>query len=181
MRYTTVIDISEYPTIYKNFNARMVYFHLALKSGYHNDDRDKIRISIRQLSYAVGISVSATRHALSQLQKAGLLRYDHGTWDVLKWVLTPAITARPRVIAADGAQGAAHGTPSDRARSERATELQYRKKTNEDYDFEDINKYEQLLVMASGPMANDRQRRTLAADKDKYLSLCKKYGRKPKI
>lgn len=181
MRYTTVIDISEYPTIYKNLNARMVYFHLALKSGYHNDDRDKIRISIRQLSYSVGISVSATRHALRQLLKAGLLRYENGTWDVLKWVLTPAITARPRVIAEKGAIGSAQGFSSERTRAERATELQYRKKTNEDYELEDINKYEQLLVMASGPMANDRQRRSLANDKDKYLSLCKKYGRKPKI
>ena len=69
MRYTTVIDISDYRHIYKSANCRLVYLHLVLKAGYHDDDRDIVDVSIRNLAMRVGISVSATRHALRMLEK----------------------------------------------------------------------------------------------------------------
>ena len=73
MRYTTIIDITELPSIYRNHNARLVYLHLVLKCGYHDTDRDLTDTSIRQLSAAVGLTIAATRHALLQLQAVGLL------------------------------------------------------------------------------------------------------------
>lgn len=96
MRYTTIIDIGEFPELYGNRNIRLVYLHLVLRSGYHDDDRDLIAISSRHLAADVGVSHSACRHALQQLLKAGLLTRQGDRWAVKKWVLTAAITARPK-------------------------------------------------------------------------------------
>lgn len=96
MRYTTVIDISENQAIYKNHNVRLVYLHLCLKSGYHDDDRDLVLISIRNLAIQVGLSVSAVRHALQQLLKAGLVRKQGSVLVVTKWVSDKPITPRSR-------------------------------------------------------------------------------------
>lgn len=60
MRYTTIVDISEYASLYRNHNARLVYLHLALRSGYHDNDRDLIDVSVRRLADAVA-SLSARR------------------------------------------------------------------------------------------------------------------------
>lgn len=94
MRYTTLIDISELPQIYRNQNARLVYMHLALKSGYHDADRDMIRISIRSLAQDVGLTVSAIRHALTVLEKAKLITRDEDKWRVLKWIVETPPTPR---------------------------------------------------------------------------------------
>lgn len=94
MRYTTVIDISEMQDIYRNHNCRLVYLHLALKSGYHDDDRDRIKTSIRILAGTVGISVSAVRHALAQLEKAQLVKRDGDYLVVKKWIIDAAPTPR---------------------------------------------------------------------------------------
>lgn len=87
MRYTTLIDITEFPRVYKNHNARLVYLHMVLKSGYHAEDKDQIRTSIRRVAMSVGLTVSATRHALAQLERDGLLQRIEGGWSVRKWVL----------------------------------------------------------------------------------------------
>lgn len=107
MRYTTIIDISEEGMIYKNVNCRLVYLHLVLKSGYHDDDRDQIAISIRTLAARVGISVGATRHALEQLQKAQLLARHGDKWQVKKWTIVTPPTPRkqPKDPAASKAAG----------------------------------------------------------------------------
>lgn len=94
MRYTTVIDISEFPQIYRNLNARLLYIHMALKAGYHDDDRDICRLSIRSLAADVGITVSATRNALLQLEKSGLISKSSDCWIVKKWVLQETPTPR---------------------------------------------------------------------------------------
>lgn len=94
MRYTTIIDITEVPGIYRNKNARLVYLHLALRSGYHDNDRDLIDISIRNLSMAVGLSVSATRHALACLEREKLISRDGARWRILKWVVAELPTPR---------------------------------------------------------------------------------------
>lgn len=94
MRYTTIIDITEVPGIYRNKNSRLVYLHLALRSGYHDNDRDLIDISIRNLSMAVGLSVSATRHALACLEREKLISRDGTRWRILKWVVADLPTPR---------------------------------------------------------------------------------------
>ena len=96
MRYTTVIDISEISEIYKNSTARLIYIHMCLKAGYHDADRDLVRLSIRRLSADVGVTVSATRHALRLLERVGLLTREGELWRVKKWVEEQQITTRAK-------------------------------------------------------------------------------------
>lgn len=96
MRYTTIIDISEM-AIYKNANASRVYFHLAMKSGWHDQDRDLIDISLRRLAEKTGLTLSATRNAMKQLEKAMLIqRRAASLWWIRKWVLEETPTPRPK-------------------------------------------------------------------------------------
>lgn len=87
MRYTTIIDITELSRIYRNTNARLVYLHMCLRSGYHAEDKDHIKISIRRLAMAIGLTVSATRHALAQLERDRLISRTEDGWNVKKWVV----------------------------------------------------------------------------------------------
>lgn len=96
MRYTTVIDISEIPEVYRNMTARLIYIHMSLKAGYHDSDRDLVNVSIRRLSGDVGVTVSATRHALRLLERSGLLTRDGQLWRVRKWVEEQTITTRAK-------------------------------------------------------------------------------------
>lgn len=96
MRYTTLIDISEIPEVYRNQNARLVYLHLALKAGYHDEDRDVLQTSIRMTAWKVGLTVSATRHALAVLERAGLLKRTVSGWTVTKWIQATDPTPRPK-------------------------------------------------------------------------------------
>lgn len=105
MRYTTVIDISEFPQIYRNLNARLLYIHMALKAGYHDDDRDICRLSIRSLAADVGITVSAVRNALLQLEKSGLISKSSDCWIVKKWVQMDAPSPRTQSTVAKKASG----------------------------------------------------------------------------
>lgn len=96
MRYTTIIDIRELPAIYRNVNARLVYLHMVLASGYHDNDRDQTEISIRRISYETNLTISAVRHALGCLERAGLISRSGITWTVKKFVLETSITPRVR-------------------------------------------------------------------------------------
>ena len=96
MRYTTIIDITEIQDVYRNKNARLVYLHLALKAGYHDDDRDVLQTSIRMTAGMVGLTVSATRHALAVLERAGLLKRTENGWTVKKWIQPAEPTPRPK-------------------------------------------------------------------------------------
>lgn len=95
MRYTTIIDIREFP-LYKNPACRTLYLHMVLASGYHETDMDQVTISIRGLATQTGLTVSATRHALSVLMKAGLVRRQSGQLVVAKYVLQEGIPKRAR-------------------------------------------------------------------------------------
>lgn len=96
MRYTTIIDISEYPAVYRNINTRLVYLHLVLKSGYHDDDRDVVSISLRRIASDLSLSLAAVRHAIAQLEKANLLTRQGPIWVVKKWIIEQPITKRAR-------------------------------------------------------------------------------------
>lgn len=96
MRYTTIIDITEQPAVYRNINCRLLYLHLALRSGYHDADRDMIDISIRRLAMETGLTVSATRHALRVLETAQLLSKVGPLWHVKKWLLEDQISPRAK-------------------------------------------------------------------------------------
>lgn len=96
MRYTTIIDIREFPQIYRNDHVKLVYLHLVLISGYHDEDRDQTSISIRQICYDTGLSLSAVRHSLKVLISVGLLSRSGITWTVKKFVLDKPISPRIR-------------------------------------------------------------------------------------
>lgn len=105
MRYTTIIDIRENHAVYRNQNARLVYLHLVLASGYHDTDRDIADISLRALAEQTGITLSATRHALTQLERAGLLeRTSDRKYHVKKWILDEPPSPRPRKAQAAAAK-----------------------------------------------------------------------------
>lgn len=86
MRYTTVIDISDQPSVWRSMNARQLYFYMALRAGWHNEDRDIVDLSIRSLAADCGLTVSATRCALALLQKHKLIEKIDSGWKVLKWI-----------------------------------------------------------------------------------------------
>lgn len=94
MRYTTIIDISEYRDLYRNIHVRLVYLHMCLKAGYHDSDRDWVKVSVRSLAADVGISVGAVRHALQQLVKYKLIAPKSGLYYVRKFIVEQPITAR---------------------------------------------------------------------------------------
>ena len=91
-----MIDISEFPEVYRNMTARLIYMHMSLKAGYHDADRDLVTMSIRRLSVEVGVTVSATRHALRLLERSGLLTREGQTWRIRKWVEEQTITTRAK-------------------------------------------------------------------------------------
>lgn len=94
MRYTTIIDISDIPEVYRNQAARLLYIHLALAAGYHDEDRDLVKQSLRVMAWRVGLTLSAVRHALGLLQKAGLVSKDGEAWRVKKWFVDTPPTPR---------------------------------------------------------------------------------------
>lgn len=96
MRYTTIIDVGEMPAVYRNHNARLLYLHMVLRSGWHDADRDLLDASIRSLAMGAGLTVSATRHALGILERAGLVKRTGTVWQVRKWILEETPTPRPR-------------------------------------------------------------------------------------
>ena len=121
MRYTTLIDISELPQVYRNTNTRLLYLHLVLKSGYHNEDRDLARISLRNLAAAAGLTLSATRHALHILGEAGLVAKEGEAWRVRKWFVADPPTPRTqRNTAKSPAVGLQDGRPQEVIDAERA-------------------------------------------------------------
>lgn len=118
MRYTTVIDISEMPELYRNPNIVRVYIHLCLKAGYHDDDRDRIQISIRSLSMDLHLSIATVRHALSQLIKAKLLVKEGTVCTVSKYVYDRPITKRAKTVAMEQARQAEERQQAERRQAE---------------------------------------------------------------
>lgn len=96
MRYTTIIDLREWPHAYKSVSVRLLYLHLCLVSGYHVDDRDICKLSLRQLAADVGLTLSAVRHALKVLQDIGLVVRQGDAWHVTKFAMPKEVATRPR-------------------------------------------------------------------------------------
>lgn len=148
MRYTTIIDIRDFPELYRNQNLRLLYLHLVLKSGYHDDDRDQVHTSIRRLGYETGLTVSAVRHGLAMLKKFGLMSTNGATILVKKFVMTEEPTKRAR-------------TKRDLQEQLIAIERQ-REQQRQDYDVEQRKKAAQAADTES----------------ESYKSIMKKFGLK---
>ena len=96
MRYTTIIDMTSTPELYKCVNARLVYLHLCLISGYHDYDRDIAHIGLRTLAAQVGITFSAVRHAIMLLERYHYIERSPLGWKVTKWLPSEQPTPRPK-------------------------------------------------------------------------------------
>lgn len=112
MRYTTILDLRDWPNLYRNINIRLVYLHLCLCSGYHDYNRDVTKISVRGLAADSGLTESAVRHALRQLEKYKIIKRKNGTTMVAKWLKEQSIT--PRTQASQGGTITAHLATSTR-------------------------------------------------------------------
>lgn len=100
-RYTTIIDISG-ASCYRSVSVRLLYLHLCLKAGYHKEDMDIVHASLVQLAAGSGLTVSAVRHALGQLESAGLVSREGSALRVVKFV-QPVLAAKRSVsVIADG-------------------------------------------------------------------------------
>lgn len=128
MRYTTCIDIREYPAVYRNHNARLVYLHLVLISGYHDHDRDLANVSLRALAADVGITLAATRHATAMLQKFHLLERQGSLWLVKKWTVQDTITPRPKSVMQQKAISAEAARQIQREKEQRAEQIERAKR-----------------------------------------------------
>ena len=69
---------------------------MALRAGYHDDDRDLCLVSLRRLAQECGLTLSATRHALGLLQRAALIEKFATGWRVRKFITTTPISPRIR-------------------------------------------------------------------------------------
>lgn len=144
MRYTTIIDISEMTDLYRNLNTRAVYLHLVLKSGYHDDDRDKIRISIRRLAAESGLTVSAVRNALQQLEKASMIeRTSDGATIVRKWILETKPTARTK--ATTTVSGSDYDKRMEEYERERKERLNVLLQVLEEMSLDDVRQWQKEL------------------------------------
>lgn len=94
MRYTTIIDITEFPALYRNPATRLVYLHLCLRSGYHDYDRDISSLSIRRLAYETGLTIGAVRNAIEQLAKYQMIARQGQLTKVRKFVVEQPISKR---------------------------------------------------------------------------------------
>lgn len=138
MRYTTIIDLTEIPDVWHNPNVCRVYFYLAMKCGYHDDDRDTIRVSIRNLAFASGVTVSAARHALSALLKNDLLTKEKDAWRVTKFVLEKKPTSRTQ-----------KNTTTTISRDEEARQKELKREAEERQRRENLKKKENLVALMS--------------------------------
>lgn len=123
-----MIDITQVPGIYRNHNARLVYLHLALVAGYHDHDRDIADVSIRSLAQDVGITISATRHALRQLELAQLIKRQGLTFQVRKWVMEQPITTRAKTAKQQQLIDRAAQADREREQRERANAIEQAKR-----------------------------------------------------
>lgn len=104
MRYTTVIDVTEIADVWRNPNISRLYFFMALKCGYHDDDRDILKISLRNLAAQASLTISATRHALKVLESLKLVTQEHEAWRVTKFILDKKPTSRTQKNTASSAE-----------------------------------------------------------------------------
>ena len=179
MRYTTVIDISEIPGLYRSQNARLTYVHLALRCGYHDTDRDIADISVRRLALEVGVSVSAVRHALRLLERFKLIEKQGNVWVVKKWIPAETITPRKQAERAQKQAERAKERETERQSMEslRAREDEERAAMERQHLSSFIVYYESLQERAAAGDADAPK--LLARHRAMYLRECERVGRTP--
>lgn len=122
MRYTTIIDISTIPQVYGNITTRCLYFHMCLKCGYTDEDRDLYTTSLRNTANELGVTLSALRNSLSILAKVGLIEPCKNGYKVKKYLTKVSITPRAKTEA------------EEKKREAKAVEIEEQEKRRQEYD-----------------------------------------------
>lgn len=180
MRYTTIIDISEYPDIWTSSSCRVLYLYLVLKSGWRDDDRDMLHCSIRQLSLATGLSKSAVEHAIRKLGKAGLLSKKDGAWIVTKWVLQGPVTSRAKTKQQQAVKDQEAAVQEERDRQARQLEIERQRNAALAQQGKNgwMVYYEQLVEKAAH--GDQEAARKVSADRERYERLKANFENKTK-
>lgn len=151
MRYTTIIDITEIPAVYRCQSARILYIHMALRAGYHDNDRDLLDVSLRRLADGSGLSISAVRHGLQILERAGLIKKSGSVYAVRKWIAQSAVT--PRALTKKQERAVAQAEQMRREREQRAAEEEAERRAREEAWTDDktpfMRYYESLMEKAA--------------------------------
>lgn len=174
MRYTTVIDVTEIPDIWRNPNVTRLYFYMAMRCGYHDEDRDQLRISIRNLSYSSGLTLSACRHALKVLQKFGLVSPMGEYYLVKKFLLEQKISSRAKSIKQQQDDFIAADREQQQQALDRrlAEERRSRNRSQEQLDAEFLQQYQEYLKEPNSAM----RKAFLKQGAERYQKLISKNG-----
>lgn len=170
MRYTPIIDISEFRELYKNLNIRLVYLHMVLKSGYHDYDKDILNVSIRGLAEDVGLNVGAVRHALEMLTKAKLIVKRDGLYYVRKYIKEQKITPRAYTEQREKAQEQAQ----EQAKKREEREQEYKRQDERRNALREQGKTEYMLyyesMMKKAEEGDLDAAKIVARNRDVYLA-----------
>lgn len=165
MRYTTVIDVTEIDDVWNNPNTCRLYFYMALKCGYHDDDRDILKISLRTLAAQASLTLSATRHALSVLESLQLVTKEKDAFRIKKFLLEQKVTPRARTKQQQEAQNMAELREAEQRKLDKKLEEERRSRRNHDEEF--IKRVESFL----NKPASITRTALLKASKEKYYNL----------
>lgn len=152
MRYTTIIDMTATPELYKCVNARLVYLHLCLIAGYHDYDRDIAHIGLRTLAEQVGITFSAVRHAVKLLERYRYIERSSLGWKVTKWLPSEQPTPRPKAAPKKAVQSISAEREQSNLERERAADQarQERERLHASGKSSWMQFYENRLALANG-------------------------------
>lgn len=167
MRYTTIIDITEIKCIWDNENISRVYLFLVLKCGYHDMDRDFIKISTRVLADRCGITHAACRHALAVLEREHLIAKAGKWWRIRKYVDEQAVTSRKKVEKAARQSAADKAAEAARKAQQQALEADIEARNKSQLGF--IKYFEDLERRAA--MGDEDARRTAEQRRPIYESI----------
>lgn len=179
MRYTTIIDLRELPVLYKNANIRLVYFHLVLKSGYHDNDRDQVNSSLRSLAWEIGITVSALRNALDRLEAAQMIKRTPQCIYVRKWLPEQPITprAKKKIQAETTATITRLIDDNEEYQKRLAEEARRRRAAADTVDEKFIKTYEEYNANALAGTATMIQKAFLESKAERYIEEKKKQSK----
>lgn len=176
MRYTTIIDIRDWPQIYANVNIRLLWLELSLGANYQTEKRDIYTGSLRSIAARTGITLSATRHALSVLEKNGLIKKTASGLAIKKWLpaekpaprKAPSATTAPSILEKSAAVLSVE--------KQKAAFLEEQKKNEAAHTTTFINRYERQYQQA---MSGDAASLAFCRNKEyrqKYIKDCESTG-----
>ena len=179
MRYTTIVDIRDLP-LYRNPSVRQLYLHLVLVSGYHDSDLDRVAVSVRGLASQTGLTISAVRHALDVMTKAGLVRREGGALMVTKYVLKDGIPKRARTKKEQQEQQQSREREQQEVESKRREIQEQNKIIMEQFTVDDLIEWsEDLKTKRSGSLCYHKGCKCINDDRGReYLAKWIEYKQK---